>query len=481
MTRSETQGIRCLHWFRQDLRLSDNPALLEAAARGSVLPVYILDDENAGDARIGGAGRWWLDKSLSALNEALGGGLRCYRGRAEEILPDIIDRYGIEHVGWNRCYEPWRIARDKGIKAGLKARGISVHSHNGSLLWEPHEVLKADGTLYRVFTPFYRKGCLSARPPRKPLPAPGHIETITPDADDAGFSPDGLTLRADHPWAEQLDPHWQPGEVGARQRLEAFLSSGLSGYKDGRNRPAEAHVSRLSPHLHWGEVSPNQVWSAASHGYEGSDQDHFLSELGWREFSYALLYHEPSLVEKPLQHAFENFPWQEDSGLLKAWQRGQTGIPIVDAGMRELWQTGYMHNRVRMIVGSFLVKNLRLHWHHGRDWFWDTLVDSDLASNSASWQWIAGCGADAAPYFRVFNPVLQGEKFDTDGLYTRRFVPELEALPNKYLFKPWEAPSDVLNKAGLRLGVTYPYPVVDLKQSRNQALQAFQQMKEAPS
>lgn len=482
MTAQQKGRMRCLHWFRQDLRLADNPALFEAAANGTVLPVYILDDENAndartGDARMGGASRWWLHHSLHRLNDVLGGTLRCFRGRADEILPKLVATYGIEHVTWNRCYEPWRISRDKRLKASLKRQGVLVMSHNGSLLWEPQTVLKADGSPYKVFTPFYRKGCLSATAPRSLLPEPDRMETIAHKHDDGGGTPESLGLLPDHPWTEQLDANCQPGEREAHRKLEAFMARGLEGYKDGRNHPGRDNASRLSPHLHWGEISPNQVWYAASHRGDGRDQDHFLSELGWREFSYSLLYHEPALPSEPLQPVFNAFPWRSDPALLRAWQKGRTGVPIVDAGMRELWQTGTMHNRVRMIVGSFLVKNLCLHWHSGRDWFWDTLVDADLASNSASWQWIAGCGADAAPYFRVFNPVLQGEKFDGDGRYTRRFVPELKDLPDKYLFKPWSAPNDVLIQAGIRLGETYPHPVVDLKQSRETALAAFQEMK----
>ena len=271
--------------------------------------------------------------------------------------------------------------------------------------------------------------------------------------------------------------HWQIGEAAAVTRLYDFVDGGLNGYKDGRNFPARPHTSRLSPHLHWGEISPNMAWYAAIEkrdqaGFD-NDIDVFLSELGWREFSHSLLYHFPHLPRQNLQSKFDSFPWQSDDNNLRAWQQGKTGYPIVDAGMRELWETGYMHNRVRMIVGSFLVKNLLLHWHHGEAWFWDCLVDADLANNSAGWQWIAGCGADAAPYFRVFNPITQGTKFDADGSYTRRFVPELAALPNKYLFSPWDAPALELQAAGITLGNEYPKPVVDVKQSREAALAAF--------
>jgi deoxyribodipyrimidine photo-lyase len=357
----------------------------------------------------------------------------------------------------------------------LKGNGRTVVSFNGSLLFEPQDVLKADGSPYKVFTPFYRKGCLgNARPPRIPLTAP-----ILPSFDESplGHELDELALTPSEGWYEGIAEAWMPGEAGALERLERFLDEGIRNYTEDRNRPDLGNVSRLSPHLHFGEISPHQVWHAANSlkamGGLENDIDHFLSELGWREFSYYLLYHWPALPLNNLQGKFDRFPWRDDPASLRRWQRGQTGYPIVDAGMRELWQTGYMHNRVRMIVGSFLVKNLLLHWHHGEAWFWDTLVDADLANNSASWQWIAGCGADAAPYFRIFNPVTQGRKFDPNGVYVRRFVPEIAALPDKFLHSPWEAPAPVLAEVGIELGSDYPRPMVDLKASRERALDAF--------
>ncbi len=463
-------------WFRQDLRLHDNPALVRAAKAGRVLPVYILDDDTAADQAMGAASRWWLHHSLASLDRSLGGRLRFYRGPAEHILPRLVERHGVENVYWNRCYEPWRIQRDTAIKAALTEHGIGVESDNASLLWEPWEVLKQDGTPYRVFTPYYRKGCLNAAPPRTPMLAPATLDLLDAE-DDLCVTLEQLRLLPDIRWDRSLEPHWTIGEAGAQERLASFLDDGFTGYKRGRNFPARSNVSRLSPHLHWGEISPNAVWYAATDKPEGADRDHFRSELGWREFSYSLLYHFPDLPRRNLQAAFDGFPWRRDAEALRRWQRGETGIPIVDAGMRELWQTGYMHNRVRMIVGSFLVKNLLLHWHDGEAWFWDCLVDADLASNSASWQWIAGCGADAAPYFRIFNPVTQGLKFDPDGAYTRRFVPELAKLPDEVLFSPWEAPALVLEAAGVRLGKSYPQPLVDLKASRERALAAYREMK----
>ncbi|MGB1863584.1 MAG: cryptochrome/photolyase family protein [Candidatus Puniceispirillum sp.] len=464
-----------IHWFRQDLRLADNPSLVAAAQAGDVLPLFILDDDNAGDHKTGAAGRWWLHHALNALNTSLDGKLCVMRGDPVDIIPELVAKVGASGVFWNRCYEPWRIARDKALKTKLTSNNIQVESFNGSLLWEPWTVLKGDGTPYRVFTPFYQRGCLNAAPPRFPLAKPETLK-LTSIADQS-MSIDALGLLPDHGWGAKMAPHWQIGEAAAMTRLGDFVDGGLKGYKDGRNFPARPHTSRLSAHLHWGEISPNMAWYAAIEkrdqaGFD-NDIDVFLSELGWREFSHSLLYHFPQLPRQNLQSKFDSFPWRSDDNALRAWQQGKTGYPIIDAGMRELWETGYMHNRVRMIVGSFLVKNLLLHWHHGEAWFWDCLVDADLANNSAGWQWIAGCGADAAPYFRVFNPITQGTKFDADGSYTRRFVPELAALPNKYLFNPWDAPALELQAAGITLGKDYPHPIVDVKQSREAALAAF--------
>jgi deoxyribodipyrimidine photo-lyase len=453
---------KTIFWFRQDLRLSDNPGLFEAAKTGALIPVYILDDAAAGEFKMGGASRWWLHHSLEALNASLDGKLNIYAGDSREILAKLVAQHDVRAIYWNRCYEPWRIRDDSKIKKEFQ--NIECKSFNGSLLWEPFDILKNDGTPYKVFTPFYKKGCLGAEAPRKPLSSPELKLCDTVHREDLGLLPHIK-------WDEKM--HWEIGEEAAQKRLNTFISKGLGGYKEGRNYPSWDNVSRLSPHLHFGEISPNQVWYGAQNHMEGPDLDHFLSELGWREFSYSLLYHFPHLPRKNFQEKFDRFPWEDNPAFLKAWQKGQTGYPIVDAGMRELWQTGYMHNRVRMIVGSFLVKNLLLHWHHGEDWFWDCLVDADLASNSASWQWIAGSGADAAPYFRVFNPILQGEKFDEHGEYTKKFVPELKGVPSKYLFNPWEAPEWVLKEAGVVLGQTYPKPIVSIEDSRNLALAAF--------
>lgn len=463
-------------WFRQDLRLEDNPALAAAADSGArVLPVYILDDDSAGEWAMGAASRWWLHQSLVALRAALDDRLVVLQGKADQRIAELVKKTSAAGVFWNRCYEPWRIARDAELKKSLQSNDVTVRTFNGSLLFEPIAVAKADGTPYKVFTPFWRNGCLQGNAkPRALVDKPANLAfakapTATKVAD--------LELMPDQDWYESIAAEWSPGERGAADRLQRFLKKGIENYKSGRDRPDQNYVSRLSPHLHFGEVSPHQVWHAAKPLEKkeklARDADHFLSELGWREFSHYLLFHWPEITRKNLQKKFNRFAWRKDKQALQRWQRGQTGFPIVDAGMRELWQTGYMHNRVRMIVGSFLVKNLLLHWHHGEDWFWDTLLDADLANNSAGWQWIAGSGADAAPYFRVFNPVLQGRKFDPHGKYVRRFVPELAELPDKFLQSPWEAPEEVLDAAGIRLGKHYPKPIVDLKESRERALAAF--------
>ena len=466
---------KAIHWFRQDLRLSDNPAFYDATKNSSILPIYILDDKNSKEFSMGEASRFWLHHSLTSLDKSLDENLSIYQGNPLEIILEIINRLNIEEIYWNRCYEPWRTKRDMHIKKELESKGIKVNSLNGSLLWEPWTIKKGDGTPYKVFTPFFRKGCLLSDKPREPLPTPNNPDLFHDS--DQSLEVNDLALLPSIRWDTEMKPFWNIGEGGAHKRLSEFLDSGIANYKNGRNFPAKPFVSRISPHIHFGEISPNQAWYAAKIKGNDASIDLFLSELGWREFSYTQLYFNPELPKKNLQSKFDQFPWDDNLNNLLAWQKGQTGVPMVDAGMRELWLTGSMHNRVRMVVGSFLVKNLLLHWHHGERWFWDCLVDADLASNSASWQWIAGCGVDAAPYFRIFNPVTQGEKFDPDGEYIRKYIPEIKALPNKYLFSPWETPKEELDKAGIVLGQDYPNPVIDLKLSRQNALDAFKSLK----
>jgi len=467
--------IKVILWFRNDLRLSDNPALVNAVQTGDVLPIYIHDNVHAHDAQPGAASRVWLHYSLEKLNESLDGNLALFKGDPLQIIPDIVEQYGVSHVNWNRQYEPWAMHRDTIVKKRLKESGVHAESHKGSLLWEPQTIHKADGTPYRVFTPFYRKGCLNAMEPRIPTMAPAGIKFVEHQQCETIES---LGLLPRTPWHEPLLNHWEIGEQGAHKRLQSFVENGIHRYKEGRNYPSKPYVSYISPHLHFGELSPNQAWYQARSLRADANVDHFCSELGWREFSYNLLFHNPDLPTQNLQKKFDNFPWSTDLDLLKAWQQGLTGVPFVDAGMRQLWATGTMHNRVRMVVGSFLVKNLLLDWRHGERWFWDCLFDADLANNSAGWQWVAGCGADAAPYFRIFNPVTQGQKFDGAGEFIRQYIPEISDLPDKYLCNPWEAPEEVLEAANVKLGETYPKPVVDLSSSRSMALEAFASTKE---
>lgn len=454
-------------WFRQDLRLSDNPALYNAAKHKDmkIIPLYILDDESAQSWKMGGASRVWLHHSLNALNDSLDGKLIIKKGDAKEVLRDLVKSNDVEALYWNRCYEPWRIKRDEDIKKHI---GIECQSFNGSLLWEPWTIKNQQGNAYKVFTPFYRKGCLNAPAPREPLSKPKHInlaDTLKSDGVDS------LNLLPTKNWHQNMTSHWTIGEKGAQGKLGAFLSHGLNGYKEGRDFPARNNVSGLSPYLHFGEISPNQVWySADIQGKAQSvekDLDHFHSEIAWREFSYSLLYHFPDLPTKPFQEKFTKFPWAQDHTALDKWQKGETGYPIIDAAMRELWETGYMHNRCRMIVGSFLVKNMLIHWHEGEQWFWDTLIDADLANNSASWQWIAGSGADASPYFRIFNPTLQSKRFDPDGDYIKKWVPELRNVSSKQIHEPWL--HDVKG---------YSAPILDHSASRDRALAAYKKIKD---
>ena len=457
-----------LVWFRQDLRINDNPALYNALNQDEVLPIFIYDNTNS--QHIGEASKVWLHYSLQSLNKSLGNKLSCYCGDPITIIKYLIKTYDIQSVYWNRCYEPWQIKRDTEIKSMLSNHGVGVISYNGSLLWEPWSVLKSDQTPYKIFTHFYRKGCLSSIAPRAVLPLPTKLNLFY---DIKSLSVEQLALLPNINWYQNLVSKWDISELGANNLLVEFVKTKINSYKLGRDYPNLNTTSRLSPYLHFGQISPHQIWYTIKQLYNDDNTEHFCSELVWREFSYNLLYYNPELATQNLQYKFNYFPWHNNHEQLLKWQTGQTGIPIIDAGMRELWQTGYMHNRVRMIVGSFLVKNLLIDWRYGAKWFFNTLFDADLANNSASWQWVAGSGTDAAPYFRIFNPVTQGQKFDSDGYYTRKYVKELNDIPNKYLFNPWEAPPDVLKHANIQLGVNYPFPIVDLKNSRQLALSLF--------
>ena len=465
--------------FRRDLRLSDNPALYEAAKhKAPIVPVYVYSEEEAPGWGIGAATKFWLHHSLYALDKSMNHHLVIVRGDAEKVLKKILKETGAENIFWNRRYEPHLAKEDDHLQKSLEKDGIDVQIFQASLLWEPWDITKKDGTPYKVYTPYYRKGCLKAAPPRQPLKKPSNLTFKKVKS----VSIDDLKLLPKKPrWDKKMEAYWTPGEDGAHKTLTKFLKKGFKNYKEGRNFPKQEVLSALSPHTHFGEVSPNQIWYASDRAghehHQEKELDTFHSELAWREFSYYLMHQFPQLPNKPWSEKFAKMKWSGSEKNLKAWQQGQTGYPIVDAGMRELWETGYMHNRIRMVVASFLIKHLQINWVKGEEWFWDCLVDGDLAVNAFNWQWVAGCGADAAPYFRVFNPVLQGEKFDKDGWYVRKWVPELKAMPDKYIHHPWDAPDDILRKAKVDLGCTYPRPLVEHNEARENALQAYKNLK----
>ncbi len=473
-------------WFRNDLRLADHKALTAAIATGAPLVLlYVLDDDTPGRWAMGGASRWWLAKSLQALMcdiEARGGRLTLRRGTAASAVAAVAEEAGATAVYFSRGYEPCAVATEKTLKAALDAKGVAVKRYGGGLLREPEDVRTKAGEVYKVYTPFWKALSAGYRAPAH-VPAP---KALT--AHRGALRSDKLASWALLPskpnWAKTFESEWQPGEAGANERLQTFVETALAGYAGNRNRPDVAGTSRLSPHLHFGEIAPSRCWASALAAASAScnadrGTETFLKELVWREFSYTLLFYWPDLPENPFRKDFARFPWTKNAAHLKAWEKGRTGYPIVDAGMRELWARGYMHNRVRMVVASFLIKHLMIPWQVGEAWFWDTLVDADLASNAASWQWVAGSGADAAPYFRIFNPITQGAKFDPDGLYVRRWVPELAKLPAPLIHAPWTAPAEILKSAGIVLGKTYCLPIVDHAAARARALQAYEAVKTA--
>jgi deoxyribodipyrimidine photo-lyase len=471
-------------WLRHDLRLADNPALHAARQHGGpVVPLFIWAPEEEGPWPFGSASRWWLHQSLAHLALDLreaGVDLLIRRGPALAELLRLAREIGARAVFWNRRYEPAITSRDQKIAAALRATGLVAESYSGALLHEPWSIQNKSGKPFQVFTPFW-KTCLAAGEPAEPLPAPRRLVALKKRP--ASLPLDALELEPRLKWADGLRAAWRPGAAAAQARLKRFLRDGILRYSRHRNRPDLAASSRLSPHLHFGEISPRQVWHAVRRFAERQPTPartwrhwQFITELGWRDFAHHLLHHFPHTTDQPLRSAFARFPWRDDPAGLRAWQRGRTGYPLVDAGMRELWSTGWMHNRVRMVVASLLVKNLLHPWQNGARWFWDTLVDADLANNTLGWQWTAGCGADAAPYFRIFNPVSQGEKFDPLGNYVRRWVPELARLPAPWIHKPWQAPPAVLLAAEIELGRTYPHPIVSHPISRQIALDAYQQI-----
>jgi len=467
-------------WFRRDLRLDDNPALAAAAARGAVVPLYVHAPEEEAPWEPGGASRWWLHGSLGSLSGALakaGVALVVRRGPSGKVLREVAKATGATHVAWNRLREPALVARDTAIKKDLAAAGLEVESFNGALLHEPTHVATKEGRPYQVFTPFWR-ALLARDEPDLPCAAPRKLVPAAQAAALASVPIESLGLLPRIDWAGTMRTTWAPGEAAAKKRLDRFLDRGLAGYGTERDRPDHDGTSALSPSLHFGEISPRRIWHAVRDAVGGKpaakitgSPEVYLRELGWREFASHLLHHFPHTAGAPLRQQYAAFPWVDDPVGLEAWQRGRTGFPIVDAGMRQLWATGWMHNRVRMIVASFLVKDLRISWLEGARWFFDTLVDADLAANTLGWQWAAGCGADAAPYFRIFNPTSQGEKFDPDGAYVRKWVPELARLDADVIHEP--AAAKPLERNGLVLGRDYPEPIVDHAEARKLALAAL--------
>ncbi|GHA10869.1 deoxyribodipyrimidine photo-lyase [Devosia pacifica] len=458
-----------LVWFRTDLRIRDNQALQEALSKADrVVAIYIHESE--GPREITGAARWWLHHSLNALAAdliRLGVELRVESGNAEEVLGRVLEETGAEALFWNRRYGPNEREVDASVKETFRKRGLTVESFAGHLLLEPWQVETKQGEPYSVFTPFWK-----AVRQRHDISEPfGTPRARSPDAKPKKVDTDYKEPQ----WAQKLSEYWTIGEDGARSALKSFLDERIDDYSDGRDRPAKTHTSKLSPHLRFGEITPRQVWYAAkshaAHHSASSDAiDTFLSELAWRDFNYTQLYYRRDIANHPMKDKYESMRWRDADAGFEKWTRGETGLPMVDAGMRELWQTGSMHNRIRMLTASLLTKNLLVDWKRGERWFWDCLVDADPANNPSNWQWVAGCGLDASPYFRVFNPVTQGEKFDPSGGYIRRWVPELAELPDKYIHRPHEAPESVLKKAGVELDKTYPRPIVDLKTSRQRAI-----------
>ncbi len=447
-----------------------------------VIPVYILDGETPGDWRMGGASRWWLAQSLRSLEKSLqrlGSRLILRRGEAGRVLQDLIAETGASAVYFTRGYEPFQRKLEERLNAALPGLGVQCRRFGGQILFEPEKLLNASGEPFRVYSPFYR--ALAQRDlPGSPLPAP--LALPEPSSWPRSENLESWGLEPANPdWAGGIRAAWTPGETAAYIRLRLFMENAVQSYRDRRNKPGTNSTSRLSPYLAFGEISPRQIWHAAIAAAEAAGKpdmgETYLREIAWREFSYHLLFHFPHLPEKAFKPEFESFPFRDDESALHSWQKGQTGYPIVDAGMRQLWQTGWMHNRVRMIVASFLIKHLMVPWQKGEAWFWDTLVDADLANNSAGWQWVAGSGADAAPYFRIFNPVLQGEKFDPHGDYVRAFCPELARLPDSLIHKPWEGGAHLLESFGVKLGETYPHPMVDHAEARRRALAAYETIK----
>ena len=467
-------------WLRQDQRLSDHPAFAAAEAGGrAVIPCYVLDTRDTHTRRPGAASRWWLHHSLAELDHRIrerNGRLLLRHGNPVSVLTELALELQAGAVFFSRAVEPHCRRDEAALIFALEAHGIGAQGFEGNLLFSPEEIQNRSGAPFRVFTPFWKQ-CLASRTKMR-IPTGPVSPRFSVDLPDGDRLEDWNLLPSQPNWATRIAQTWQPGEIAGHAMLEQFAAK-ASAYSDHRNFPAEDGTSRLSPYLHFGNISAAQAYAGVTTSGQKPSRGaaSFQREVGWREFSAHLLFHFPHLPEKPFRPEFVDFPWEDNSALLRAWQLGRTGFPIVDAGMRQLWQTGWMHNRVRMVAASVLVKHLLIHWQQGEAWFWDTLVDADLANNVAGWQWVAGCGADAAPYFRIFNPVLQGQKFDADGRYVRRWIPELARLPDRYLHAPWLADEEVLRNAGIRLGETYPMPLVEPDVGRKRALAALETLK----
>ena len=475
-------------WFRRDLRIDDNPAL-QAALQDcrQLIPLYVHHPGEKSPWADGAASRWWLHQSLAALDGELrkrGSRLIIRQGEPLAVLQELAHEQAIRQLYWNRLYEPAIIERDSQIKKTLAGTGIACQSFNGALLFEPWEIQTGQNTPYKVFTAFWKACLRTGLPQDQPQPAPSSLPPVPNDLRTDSL--EKLQLLPSIRWDSGLYDCWKPGEAPAQQQLDNFIADTIEHYNNDRDLPGTDGTSRLSPHLHFGEISPRQILQSVRTMTEFEEsmaptgQNVFMKQLGWRDFAHQLLFHFPQTAENPLDERFASYPWSRgnDAGeLLAAWQKGRTGFPIVDAGMRELWHTGWMHNRVRMIVASLLTKNLGIHWLEGARWFWDTLVDADLANNSMGWQWTAGWGADAAPFFRIFNPVSQSERFDPRGNYIRKWVPELAKLPDKALHAPWMQKNELIAHAGIRLGHDYPLPIVDLKETRQLALDQWSRIK----
>jgi deoxyribodipyrimidine photo-lyase len=464
-----------LVWFRRDLRVADNQALKFAEERGTpVIPVYVWAPEECGEQCPGAASRLWLHHALEALRvdlRELGLKLVLRKGRTSDVLLTLAEQTGADMVAYGQLFDPVEIQIETKVAQKLRPAGVSLQAFGGQVLAHPDSLKNGSGQPYRVFTPFWRKlsQTLTVSNPTPP-PMQAHLPTQWPKSEPL----ESFSLLSSLPWERQLSSHWSMSCGGGHKRLKEFATQ-VSNYSVGRDQPWSDGVSRLSPYLHFGQLSLAEIWNALSHL---PDADVYLRQLGWREFAHHLLFHFPGTVEHPLSSAFENFPWWSDNDqLLKAWSTGMTGYPLVDAGMRELWATGWMHNRVRMNVGSFLVKHLLGHWRLGARWFWDTLVDANLANNTLGWQWVAGCGADAAPYFRIFNPTTQAKRFDGQGQYIKRWIPELANMPSTFVHAPHSAPSDVLRRAHVAIGENYPAPVVDHSKARERALAGLAAMR----